>query len=58
MTLREMYDECVWTCQRMGAEISVLEDYLYDELGLEGDELIDCVKELAEYKWMYEDLCK
>lgn len=58
MTLREMYDECVWSCQRMGAELAELEDLLFDVPGLEGEELADCVRELLEIKWKYDGLCK
>ncbi len=54
----EHYWDCVDTCQRMGAELAKLEDLLFDEPGLGGEELIDCVKELLEIKWMYEGLCK
>lgn len=50
------YMDCVESHQRMGAEMAEIEDYLYDELGLDGDEIIDCLKQLAEYKWMYEGL--
>ena len=58
MMLEEMYQDCVRSCQRMGAELAELEDLLFDEPGLEGEELIDCVRELLEIKWMYEGLCK
>ena len=58
MTLEEQYQECVWTCQRMGAELAELEDLLFDDEDLQGEELIECVKELLEIKWMYKDLCK
>lgn len=59
MTTEEMYQECVWSCQRMGAELAELEDLLFDEPGFEEEEeLIDCVKRLLEIKWMYEGLCK
>ena len=64
------YQECIETAQRLGAELAEIEDYLYDELGLDGDEIIDCLKQqqeyivellseieaLKEYKWMYEGL--
>ena len=58
MTLEEMYRDCVESCQRMGAELAELEDLLFDDPDLEGEELVDCVKELLEYKWMYKDLCR
>ncbi len=58
MTLEEMYRDCVDSAQRMGAELAELEDLLFDDPDLEGEELIDCVKELLEYKWKYKDLCR
>jgi hypothetical protein len=58
MTVEERYQECIWSCQRMGQELAELEDLLFEEPGLGGEELIDCVKELLEIKWMYEGLCK
>lgn len=58
MTLEEMYNDCVYSCQRMGAELAELEDLLFDDEDLEGEELADCVRELLEYKWMYKDLCE
>lgn len=58
MTIEEMYQECVWQCQKYGAEVAELEDLLFDEPGLTGEELVDCVKELLEFKWKYEDLCQ
>lgn len=58
MTLEEMYDECVYWSQRKGAELAELEDLLFDEPGLDGEELADCVRELLEIKWKYEGLCK
>jgi len=58
MNIEEMYQECVWSCQEMGAVLAELEDLLFDEPGLNGEELSECVKELLEIKWMYEGLCK
>jgi hypothetical protein len=55
--LRKEYERCVWQCQQYGAEIAELEDLLFDDPDLQGEELVDCVKELLEYKWMYKDLC-
>lgn len=62
MDWKKEYWDCVETCQRMGSELAELEDALFDESGVEGDELIDCVHALIaerdNYKWMYEGLCK
>lgn len=55
--LTHIYDECVHSCQRMGGELAELEDLLFDEEGLEGEELADRVSELLEIKWMWDDLC-
>lgn len=56
MNLEEMYQECVASCQRMGEELAELEDLLFDDPDLEGEELADCVRELLEIKWMWKDL--
>lgn len=54
--LEREYAQCVWQCQQYGAEISELEDLLFDDPDLEGEELADCVRELLEIKWMWKDL--
>lgn len=56
MTLEEQYQECVWSCQRMGAELAELEDLLFDDEDLHGEELDECVRELLEYKAKYKEL--
>lgn len=58
MDIEEMYRDCVESCQRMGSILAELEDLLFDEDGLDGVELADCVRELLEIKWMYDGLCK
>lgn len=57
-TIYKQYMDCVDSCQRMGAELAELEDLLFDDPDLEGEELVDCVKELLEIKWIYKDLCR
>lgn len=52
------YMNCVEACQRMGAELAELEDLLFDDEDLIGEELVDCVKELLDFKWRYKDLCR
>ena len=58
--LQKHYDDCVYTCQRMGAELATLEDILFEDSGVECDELDECVIELIRqrdhWKKSYEDL--
>jgi len=58
--LQKHYDDCVYSCQQMGATLAVLEDLLFDESGVECEELDECVIELIRqrdyWKKSYEDL--
>ena len=50
------YQDCIASCQRMGAEFAELEDLLFDDPDLQGEELAECVRELLEYKRLYKEL--
>lgn len=56
--LTKHYEDCVYSGQMQGAELAELEDLLLDDEDLVGEELADCVRELLEIKWMYNDLCQ